>query len=180
MNKFTACDFDGTIFTNAWPGIGDPIPEMIAYLRNKQSLGEKIGLWTCREGKMLVDALEACEKVGLVFDAVNENLQERKDYFQTDPRKMGADEYIDDHATNVEDIINPRPTWTNVTDGLPAETKPDGSTNWVLAKTGVLGNCPPMVMQYYQNKWYYFWRPYTQTIVQWCAILDPEEVKTNA
>ena len=107
MDKFIACDFDGTIFTNAWPEIGKPIPEVIEYLKEKKQQGCKLGLWTCREGLMLAQAIGACAEQGLIFDVVNNNLGERKDLYQNDPRKIGADEYIDDRAVTVESIVHP-------------------------------------------------------------------------
>ena len=35
MDKFITTDFDGTIFENAWPEIGKPIPEVITYLKEQ-------------------------------------------------------------------------------------------------------------------------------------------------
>lgn len=55
-------------------------------------------MWTCRTDGKLKDAIEWCKEHGLKFDAVNENLPERIAMFGTDPRKIGADEYIDDKA----------------------------------------------------------------------------------
>ena len=49
-------------------------------------------LWTCREGKLLYDAMEACFDWGLQFDAINDSLPEWKEHFGTSPRKIGADE----------------------------------------------------------------------------------------
>ena len=132
MDKFIATDFDGTIFENAWPEIGAPIPEVILYLKEQQKAGAKIGLWTCREGQMLIAAVRACRDQGLYFDCVNRNFPERIDFFHTDPRKIGADEYIDDRAVTVESIRHPILTWTSVDAGLPTELKKDGSINWVL------------------------------------------------
>ena len=41
-----------------------------------------------------------CEKNGLVFDTVNENLPELIDLYKNDCRKINADIYIDDKATD--------------------------------------------------------------------------------
>jgi len=132
MDKFIATDFDGTIFENAWPEIGAPIPGVIAYLKAQQKAGAKIGLWTCREGQMLIAAVRACRDQGLYFDCVNRNFPERIDFFHSDPRKIGADEYIDDRAVNVESIIHPAPAWTAVEDGLPKENLDTGFSNFVM------------------------------------------------
>lgn len=105
LPKVIAVDFDGTLFENNWPGIGKPRRNIIAYVLYRQSKGAKIILWTNREGIKLTEALEACKKEGLIFDAVNSNLPERIAFFNSDPRKIGADEYIDDKAINPKDII---------------------------------------------------------------------------
>ena len=39
-----------------------------------------------------------------LFDAVNENLQETIEQYDSDPRKVSADYYLDDKALNVNDI----------------------------------------------------------------------------
>ena len=96
--KVIATDFDGTLCENKWPDIGEPNEEIIKYLKEQREAGVKIILWTCREGVQLTEAVDWCFQRGLMFDAINENLPERIAMFGTDPRKIGADEYIDDRA----------------------------------------------------------------------------------
>ena len=60
-------------------------------------------LWTCREGELLQQALDACAQWGLHFDAVNESLPSWIAAFGTRPRKVGASEYWDDRAVVVRD-----------------------------------------------------------------------------
>lgn len=96
--KVIAIDFDGTLCENAWPEIGTPRWEVIERAKNAQSNGAALILWTCRDGERLEQAVEACTQWGLQFDAVNENLPERKALYGNDPRKIGADEYWDDKA----------------------------------------------------------------------------------
>lgn len=55
-------------------------------------------LWTCRNGEMLEAAVQACRAVGIVFDAVNENIRK---YRGNDSRKVWADLYIDDKVPGV-------------------------------------------------------------------------------
>ena len=152
LTDFTATDFDGTIFEEAWPAIGKPIPKVIAWLKNEQKQGKKIGLWTCREGAMLVEAVNACAEQGLYFDCINKNLPERIELFSTDPRKIGADHYLDDKAITVESILHPVPTWTSVEDVFPEEFKEDGSINWVLTSNDCVG-WPPRVRRRYKGRW---------------------------
>lgn len=114
MRKVIAVDFDGTLFENAWPGIGAPRVNVIAAVLREQQNGAALILWTCRAGEALRAALEACEAQGLHFDAVNDSLPEWKDSFDGDPRKIGATEYWDDRAVNPD-----RDLWTRVEDRLP-------------------------------------------------------------
>lgn len=94
--KIIAVDFDGTLFEDKWPEIGEPNKELIEYLKIRQALGDKIILWTCRCGKDLINAVEKCEKHELIFDEVNENLPEAIEKFGNNSRKIFAHEYIDD------------------------------------------------------------------------------------
>lgn len=41
-----AVDFDGTLCTNKYPDIGEPNKNLIAYLKKRQSNGDKLILWT--------------------------------------------------------------------------------------------------------------------------------------
>lgn len=96
MKKVIAIDFDGTLFENKWPEIGMPIAPNINRAKNEKANGAVLILWTCREGEKLAEALAACKAAGLEFDYVNENTDELKAAFGTDPRKIAATEYWDD------------------------------------------------------------------------------------
>lgn len=99
--KIYAVDFDGTLCENAWPEIGEPITNMIEYVKRVQSYGSKIILWTCREGDDLLKAISWCAGHGIFFDAVNDNLEETKQWFGGNSRKVVADVYIDDRSMRV-------------------------------------------------------------------------------
>ena len=113
MNKIIAVDFDGTLVENKYPEIGNPLRgftndtlfnELIA-LRKR---GVKVILWTSRLGKELENAVNFCKSMGLEFDAVNDDLKEIKEEFDSykewqktkypECRKVHADIYIDDRA----------------------------------------------------------------------------------
>lgn len=98
MRKAIAIDFDGCLFTDAFPAIGEPNWEVINAAIEEQCNGVGLILWTCREGRLLQDAVDACEGCGLAFDAVNESLPDWIEEFGTGPRKVGASEYWDDKA----------------------------------------------------------------------------------
>ena len=91
-----AVDFDGTLCKNCWPDIGEPNYELIDYLRDCHYSGAKLILWTCREGELLDKAMEWCEEMGLLFDAVNDNIPESIKKYGGNCRKVSADIYIDD------------------------------------------------------------------------------------
>lgn len=91
-----AVDFDGTLCENQWPEIGLPNMGLIDYLKQKRAEGAYLILWTCRVGNYLEDAIRWCAKLGLYFDAVNENSPYAKVKFGGDSRKIYADHYIDD------------------------------------------------------------------------------------
>ena len=100
--KIISIDFDGTICHNAWPDIGDPFPGFINYLKKMRKHGYKLILNTMREGELLDKAVEWCKQFDLEFDAVNDNLREMQEAYGTNPRKIYADWYFDDH--NVVDF----------------------------------------------------------------------------
>lgn len=95
-----AVDFDGTLCESIYPGIGEPNTELICHLIKRKSQGNKIILWTCREGQRLREAVEWCKSYGLEFDAVNENLPEMILWHGNDCRKIFYDVLIDDKAKN--------------------------------------------------------------------------------
>lgn len=96
LNKTIAVDFDGTLCTNRYPAMGKPRRWLIRKCKRWQKQGKTVILWTCRTGALLQDALLACDAWGFQPDFVNCNPPERVAFFQNDPRKIGADLYIDD------------------------------------------------------------------------------------
>ena len=101
MRKAIAIDFDGCLCSDAYPNIGKPHREIIEKALAEKANGTALILWTCREGQQLQEAVEACKRWGLSFDAVNNNLPERVSFFGCDSRKISADEYWDDRAVHI-------------------------------------------------------------------------------
>lgn len=97
-NKIIGVDFDGTLAVTrgTYPRIQGPIQEIIDYVKSEQKKGADLILITMREGQELEDAVKWCKKQGLEFNAVNDNLDYMKEYFQNNPRKIFCNEYIDD------------------------------------------------------------------------------------
>lgn len=93
-----AVDFDGTIVEHKYPAIGKERPFAIETLRQLAAEGNKLILWTAREGKLLEQAVEFCHSRGLDFYAVNSDRPETSlNFNSTSGRKLAADVYIDDH-----------------------------------------------------------------------------------
>ncbi len=97
-----AVDFDGTLCEDRWPEIGPANWRIIFALMRRRAEGDKIILWTCREGELLDKAVSWCINHRLHLDAVNANLPEMIEKYGNDCRKVYADEYWDDKALNVE------------------------------------------------------------------------------
>ena len=100
-----AIDFDGTLCENKYPDIGEPIQPIIDFCKTMKADGHKLILWTCREGELLAKAVAWCAERGLTFDAVNENLPERIEQYGTDPRKIGADFFVDDRNVLIKELM---------------------------------------------------------------------------
>jgi hydroxymethylpyrimidine pyrophosphatase-like HAD family hydrolase len=98
LPKIVAIDFDGTLVSDNYPNIGSPNTFMFRLCKALQKSGVKLILWTCRDSKYLLEAVDYCAHRGLFFDAVNVNLPETIKMFNNDTRKIYADLYIDDKA----------------------------------------------------------------------------------
>lgn len=99
-----AIDFDGTIVEDKFPEIGAPnwsVIETLKAIQNGNSA--KLILWTCRTERRLEEAVIYCRDVlGIVFDAVNENIPEVIALFGKSSRKVYANEYWDDKAVVIQ------------------------------------------------------------------------------
>lgn len=91
-----AVDFDGTIVEHRYPEIGKEIPFATATLKQLINDGHRLILWTVREGDLLKEAVDWCEKRGVHFWAVNKDYDdeelEKNDY----SRKLKVKMFIDD------------------------------------------------------------------------------------
>lgn len=92
-----AVDFDGTIVENCYPQIGKPMPFAFETLRALQRKGCTLILWTCREGRLLDEAVAFCAKKGVEFYAINKNHPDEEERGVLS-RKIDAEYYVDDRA----------------------------------------------------------------------------------
>ena len=91
-------DFDGTLSFGQWPGCGPANDGLINFLKRRKESGDKLILWTCREGDDLETAVKWCQEQGICFDAINENLPAVIEKYGCNSRKISCDFYIDDKA----------------------------------------------------------------------------------
>ena len=134
-----AVDFDGTIVEHNYPKIGRPIPFALDVLR-KLSLEEhhQLILWTMREGKLLQEAVDYCARNGVHFYAHNKNYPE-EEFQEGDPRKIGADIYIDDRNVGglldwgvIYNIIKSGANVIQNYDSIVASSYSQGKKNWLI------------------------------------------------
>ena len=95
-----AVDFDHTLADTDATKIYSPNTKLINCLIDRRKQGDKLILWTCREGERLREAVEWSKRYGLEFDAVNSNIPEMIEWYGNDTRKIGYDVLIDDKAVN--------------------------------------------------------------------------------
>jgi len=95
ISKTIAVDFDGTIVEHKYPAIGKEMLFAFATLKQLQSKGHKLVLWTYRTGTELEEAVAYCKENGVEFYAVNESYpgENREEGYS---RKIAADLFIDD------------------------------------------------------------------------------------
>lgn len=101
-NTVLAVDFDHTLCHSVWPGTGAPNTQLIQKLKRVQAAGCHLVLWTCREGRLLEDAVQWCREQGLEFEAINDNPEWLKQEYGNNCRKIGAHYFLDDRALPIE------------------------------------------------------------------------------
>ncbi len=102
--KVFAVDFDGTLSFGKWPETGPANTKLIDFLRKRKNMGDKLILWTCREGSNLKIAVDWCRENGLEFDAINDNLPDVIKHYGVNSRKVSCDFYIDDKAMLINEF----------------------------------------------------------------------------
>jgi len=106
MPFILACDYDGSICSDEFPGHGEFKQDIVNKIKEFQKYGAETILWTCREDKHLEEAVANCKKAGLEFTAVNENTPTIKKWLsekgESVSRKPHADFYLDDKAMNLD------------------------------------------------------------------------------
>lgn len=91
-----AIDFDGTLVRGAYPAIGPLLPGAKKSLSELHERGHYLILWSCRTGKLLLDAVNILLEEGIPFDRINDHNPENLDIYGEGGPKIYADVYIDD------------------------------------------------------------------------------------
>ena len=86
-----ALDYDGTLSLDGKPNV-----PLIARLKREQAMGVTVILWTCRNGRSLMEAVNQLRAWGFAPNYVNQNCPQAIRQFGGDTRKVYADVYIDD------------------------------------------------------------------------------------
>lgn len=104
-SKVIAIDFDGTIVEDKFPEVGKTKPRALLVIKKLIREGHKIVIWTCRDYGIINDYLKKNFKgMEQMFIYINENPPELRAKFGNDPRKLGADLFIDDKALFTKEV----------------------------------------------------------------------------
>lgn len=93
-----AIDFDGVLVEDGFPDIGNPDWEMVSAVWRLGFTEHELILWTSRVESRLEEAVQWCKDHDLRFAAVNSGAPSNLNEYNTNPRKVFADIYIDDRA----------------------------------------------------------------------------------
>ncbi|GAB6121640.1 HAD family hydrolase [Dysgonomonas termitidis] len=105
-----AIDFDGTLHTGEWPGIGAPAPCAADVMQALKDKGHYLIVWTCREGDAQRDAVNWLLENNIPFDRVNDNNPAQTEIHNANSRKISAHLYIDDKQ------VGGLPSWPDILD----------------------------------------------------------------
>lgn len=113
-NKVFAIDFDNTIAVeNCYPDVGPLIPFSKEFINRLYDDGAYIIIWTSRDVDTLHKVKDFLIENGIKFHKINEPNPTLQEMFGNNPRKIGADWYLDDKT--------------------PGMRKEDGTFNWLKA-----------------------------------------------
>ena len=91
-----AVDFDGVLHHGHYPHVGVVSIEAKRSLRELKEQGHYIIIWTCRNGDLLLSAINWLIAEGIPFDRVNDHEPGNAAHYGDNTRKIYADVYIDD------------------------------------------------------------------------------------
>jgi predicted peroxiredoxin len=107
MPFIIAMDYDDTLVNKSFPEKGIPNVPVVEKTLEFCKYGAEVVLWTCREGKMLQEAVEMCKEMGIKLAAINKSApsqvirqkEQMEKYGETyGLTKIFANIYVDDRA----------------------------------------------------------------------------------
>lgn len=105
MKRLTlGIDFDGTIVTEAFPGIGEIKSEVVELMDKAREKGHLIIVWTARSGEALEKAKEFLIENNIPFDYINENPEDPWAIAGEQGRKIFCSYYLDDRAIQIDNL----------------------------------------------------------------------------
>jgi len=108
-------DFDGTIVEDEYPNIGDSIDGARYVINHWYNIGCWIIINSCRYGIYECDMISWLNKNNINYHTLNENLQWRIEMHNGNPRKIGADFYIDNKNIEQKDKVT-KEKWVEYND----------------------------------------------------------------
>ncbi len=102
-----AVEFDGTLVEHKFPEIGRDLGGAY-WLGTLKGMGAELVLWTCRAGASLKEMEAWLETYGLGDTFSGINSKPLNAGFDTDPRKIFANVYVDDRALGAPLKNDPR------------------------------------------------------------------------
>ena len=103
-----AVDFDGTLHTGKWPGLGAPAPYARDVMTRLHQDGHYLIIWSCREGVRQTEMVNWLLEYGIPFDRVNDNHTDGIAAYEGNSRKVYAHLYVDDKQ------VGGLPTWEEI------------------------------------------------------------------
>jgi hypothetical protein len=103
-----AIDFDGTLHTGRWPGLGAPAPYARDVMRRLKEDGHYLIIWSCREGQRQTEMVNWLLEHEIPFDRVNDNHPDGVALYGSTSRKVYAHLYVDDRQ------VGGMPIWEEV------------------------------------------------------------------
>lgn len=91
-----AIDFDGTLHTGKWPGIGSPAPYAVEMMKQLKADGHYLIIYTCREGQPQTDMVNWLQEQGIPFDRINDHKPGSWEQYGCKSKKVYAHLYVDD------------------------------------------------------------------------------------
>ena len=101
-------DFDGTLHYGTYPAIGLADANAIGYMQRLADDGHYIITNTCRQGDLLIEAINWLLEQEIPFNRINDNCPANSAKYGTNARKIFADVYVDDRQ------VGGLPSWQKI------------------------------------------------------------------